>query len=337
MPGTRRSRPGPRSSGPQGPQRDARARCNCCGPPGSHQVRRGQPHPSQRVAERTGAHRHWQVHPAAYSGQRRTEQSAEQASAPAPGAPPVCLTRVIRTVKFTNIRTRGAPFTLLIAVDDATGTVVDAFFCQQEDAHSYFLLIQSLPAGPTRCPLHRPARRIQTHTRLRPPWHADPVQPSHGGAGRSDDLRSVPSGEGSCGARGGDLPGPSGHRTPAGKRGQHSGEYVRILPEHMLAIIVSGAHWWDTGSLGGSSSDRNPSGLAPAWPMPTAPKFLRTDPLNPAYIPQHHPPTIIAYAPGPGPARAGPGPTAAILQRLRLATAQPSLGHGQTVANPTPN
>ena len=36
------------------------------------------------------------------------------------------------------------PFTLLIAVDDATGTVVDALFCEQEDAHSYFLLIQSL-------------------------------------------------------------------------------------------------------------------------------------------------------------------------------------------------
>ena len=36
------------------------------------------------------------------------------------------------------------PFTLLIAVDDATGTVVDALFCQQEDAHSYFLLTQSL-------------------------------------------------------------------------------------------------------------------------------------------------------------------------------------------------
>ena len=42
------------------------------------------------------------------------------------------------------------PFTLLIAVDDATGTVVHALFCQQEDAHSYFLLIQSLPAGPWR-------------------------------------------------------------------------------------------------------------------------------------------------------------------------------------------
>ena len=36
------------------------------------------------------------------------------------------------------------PFTLLIAVDDATGTVVDALFCEQEDAHSYFVLIQGL-------------------------------------------------------------------------------------------------------------------------------------------------------------------------------------------------
>ena len=34
------------------------------------------------------------------------------------------------------------PFTLLIAVDDATGTVADALFCEQEDARSYFLLIQ---------------------------------------------------------------------------------------------------------------------------------------------------------------------------------------------------
>ena len=35
-------------------------------------------------------------------------------------------------------------FTLLIAVDDATGTVVDALFCGQEDAHSYFMLIQGI-------------------------------------------------------------------------------------------------------------------------------------------------------------------------------------------------
>ena len=39
---------------------------------------------------------------------------------------------------------RVPPFTLLIAVDDATGTVVDALFCAQEDALSYFLLIHGL-------------------------------------------------------------------------------------------------------------------------------------------------------------------------------------------------
>ena len=36
------------------------------------------------------------------------------------------------------------PFRLLIAVDDATGTVADALFCEKEEAYTYFLLIQDL-------------------------------------------------------------------------------------------------------------------------------------------------------------------------------------------------
>ena len=36
------------------------------------------------------------------------------------------------------------PFTLLLAVDDATGTVADALFCEKEEAYTYFLLIQDL-------------------------------------------------------------------------------------------------------------------------------------------------------------------------------------------------
>ena len=36
------------------------------------------------------------------------------------------------------------PFALLIAVDDATGAVVDARFCEQEDSRNYFVLIQGL-------------------------------------------------------------------------------------------------------------------------------------------------------------------------------------------------
>ena len=35
-------------------------------------------------------------------------------------------------------------FTLLMAVDDAPGAVVNALFCAQEDAHNYFLLMQGL-------------------------------------------------------------------------------------------------------------------------------------------------------------------------------------------------
>ena len=38
----------------------------------------------------------------------------------------------------------GPQFVLLFAVDDATGCVVNALFCGQEDTHSYFLLIQGL-------------------------------------------------------------------------------------------------------------------------------------------------------------------------------------------------
>ena len=36
------------------------------------------------------------------------------------------------------------PFTLLLAVDDATGSVVDALFCNHEDSRNYFLLMQNL-------------------------------------------------------------------------------------------------------------------------------------------------------------------------------------------------
>ena len=39
---------------------------------------------------------------------------------------------------------RGPKFVLLLAVDDATGTVMAAWFCEQEDAHSYFLLVRGL-------------------------------------------------------------------------------------------------------------------------------------------------------------------------------------------------
>ena len=39
---------------------------------------------------------------------------------------------------------RGAQFTLLLAVDDATGCAVSALFCHEEDTRSYFLLLEDL-------------------------------------------------------------------------------------------------------------------------------------------------------------------------------------------------
>ena len=38
----------------------------------------------------------------------------------------------------------GPQFTLLLAIDDATGTVVNALFCELENTHSYFLLLRGL-------------------------------------------------------------------------------------------------------------------------------------------------------------------------------------------------
>ena len=38
----------------------------------------------------------------------------------------------------------GPQFTLLLAVDDATGAVVNALFCEREDARNYFLVMQEL-------------------------------------------------------------------------------------------------------------------------------------------------------------------------------------------------
>ena len=105
------------------------------------------------------------------------------------------------------------PFTLLIAVDDATGKVVDALFCQQEDAHNYFLLMQSLME---RCgrpvALYTDRHGVFRHT----PGSGLPGMPTQFSRameelGDPDDLRPVAPGEGSRGARGGDLPGPSGH------------------------------------------------------------------------------------------------------------------------------
>ena len=63
------------------------------------------------------------------------------------------------------------PFALLLAVDDATGCVVNARFCDQEDSHNYLLLIQGL--------LHRRGTPLALYTDRHPVFkHRAGYQPA---------------------------------------------------------------------------------------------------------------------------------------------------------------
>ena len=90
----------------------------------------------------------------------------------------------------------GPPFALLLAVDDATGIVVNALFCEQENTRDL------LPTheGPgtalrhTHRPLHRPALRLQERARVRARRCTHTVQPCDGRAWYTDGLRPVTTG-----------------------------------------------------------------------------------------------------------------------------------------------
>ena len=111
----------------------------------------------------------------------------------------------------------GPQFTILFAVDDATGCVVNALFCDHEDTSSYFLLMQGL--------LRRRGIPLALHTDRHPVFkaqvgisarrHAHPVRTGNGGTGDTTDFRHVPASEGTGGADGRNLPGPADHGTPA--------------------------------------------------------------------------------------------------------------------------
>ena len=111
------------------------------------------------------------------------------------------------------------PFTLLLAVDDATGSVVNALFCQQEDSHNYFLLMQNLlrrrgiPLA-----LYTDRHAVFKHTPgYRVDRNAHPVRTGHGRTGYPDDIRPVTPGQRTGGTCRGNLPGPADHGTPAGR------------------------------------------------------------------------------------------------------------------------
>ena len=73
---------------------------------------------------------------------------------------------------------QGPRFVLLLAVDDATGTVPDALFSQEEDTRGYFLLMEGLIRAmrDTAGRLQRPTRGLSSI--LESLARSRPVQPS---------------------------------------------------------------------------------------------------------------------------------------------------------------
>ena len=90
----------------------------------------------------------------------------------------------------------GPPFALLLAVDDATGIVVNALFCEQENTRDYFLLMKGLVQryGIPIALYTGPALRLQERARVRARRCTHTVQPCDGRAWYTDGLRPVTTG-----------------------------------------------------------------------------------------------------------------------------------------------
>ena len=145
-----------------------------------------------------------------HPGQRRAEQSQAKTPSKAPGAPSADAPGGYADPTGRQPPTAGwarvAPqFALLFGVDDATGTVVNALFCEQEDSLSYFRLMQgpdSAPGHSTRA-LHLPPLGLQAPLGVPARRHTHPIQPGDDGrAGDTTDIRTVAAGQGSRGAGG---------------------------------------------------------------------------------------------------------------------------------------
>ena len=179
--GRKEQRPGTRPPGPQTGQRSIRGGDRRRGASGRHSIPGSQPYPSERTAERAGRHRHRPDHPAAHSAGRRTEQSAPSPSTQAPGPPPADAPRGHADPAGRQLSPvvgcHSPPFTLLLAVDDATGSVVNALFCEQEDSRNYFLLMQNL-RGP--CQQDPEPLWAYAHIHSEGPVEGDPAGPAEG-------------------------------------------------------------------------------------------------------------------------------------------------------------
>ena len=91
----------------------------------------------------------------------------------------------------------GSQFALLFAVDDATGTVINALFCQQQDSLSYFRLLQglvqrqSIPVGlyTNRLPIFKHRSEYQPTGTIAPP--SGPPGPADSPATVPEPLRAT--------------------------------------------------------------------------------------------------------------------------------------------------
>ena len=118
-------------------------------------------------------------------------------------------------------------FTLLLTVDDATGTVPGALFSRSVFQGGGYPELPPAYERPdqrtwnTLGPLQRPPPGLQVHRRSqRVPSGSHPVRPRHGGTGNSADFRQITPGQGPGRTRRGHLPRPSGNRAQA-VRGSH--------------------------------------------------------------------------------------------------------------------
>lgn len=97
-------------------------------------------------------------------------------------------------------------------------------FCTGETTAGYFTLLEGLieERGIPPRAVQRPPRGIQAQ---RPPagdcGGSHPVHPVPAGTGDPTDLRPLATGQGPCGTRGGNLPGPARNRTAPGRCQDH--------------------------------------------------------------------------------------------------------------------
>ena len=132
-----------------------------------------------------------------------------------------------------SLEERGPRFVLLLAVDDATGTVAGAVFQPKEDTpgllHADGRCHPSFrnPLGP----VWRSARglQVQRQASAHPPacW-SHSVHPGHGRVGHSTGLCPFSRGQGPGETHGGHLPGPVGQRAQTGGSQGHSAGQRRI-------------------------------------------------------------------------------------------------------------